>query len=61
MFKHNFPPLKPVVDKHDLRTLSENVNDIASGKIVVRQPQPLVVCAANVVSLAANASAASEG
>jgi hypothetical protein len=35
MFKGNFPAEKPTVDKRDLRTMSENFDAIASGKIKV--------------------------
>jgi hypothetical protein len=35
MFKGNFPAEKPVVAKNDMRTLSENFEAIAAGKVRV--------------------------
>jgi hypothetical protein len=36
MYKGNFPAEKPVVDKRDIRTMSEHFDEIVSGKISVR-------------------------
>jgi hypothetical protein len=36
MYKGNFPAEKPVVDKRDIRTMSEHFDEIASGKITVK-------------------------